>query len=156
MVRELTKAEIHARYVDSGMPGFRRVIVELSKLLVQAWLNDPEGVKFKQDIVEYGLNRALADQGIFFPADWLSAQINPDSFVGSIEFSEAATWENPNTGFQMIFKVPYAPWPENGVTQQELEAWRDECQQWIQDKKYDDPRAAFPAPKNPYIPLASL
>lgn len=143
------------RYNDSGLPQMRQTMVKISKLLVLAWLKEGEGVKFKNDINKYGVHQALINQEIFFPAEWLTAEIDPDSFIGSIEITEASSWENPKKGLEMVFKIPYAPWPEKGVTEDELKQWVKICNDWLDESKYQEPKEPFPVPPNPYIPLAT-
>ncbi len=143
------------RYNDSGLPQIRRTMVQISKLLVLAWLDQDEGKQFKHDINEIGVHQALVKQGIFFPADWLKAEIDPDSFLGSVEISEASSWENPKKGLEMVFKIPYAPWPKSGVKEEELHQWIEQCNKWLEAADYDHPDKPFPVPPNPYIPLAT-
>ncbi|WP_254565807.1 hypothetical protein [Oscillatoria sp. HE19RPO] len=155
MSEQMSKEMRLDRYNNSGLPQIRRTMVQISKLLVLAWLNQDEGEQFKHDINELGVHKALVKQGIFFPADWLTAEIDPDSFLGSVEISEASSWENPKKGLEMVFKIPYAPWPQTGVTKQELHEWIEICNNWLKTADYDDPDKPFPVPPNPYIPLAT-
>lgn len=155
MSDSMSKEDCLSRYKDSGLPQIRRTMVQISKLLVQAWLDQDEGTQFKHDINEIGVHQALINQGIFFPADWLKAEIDPDSFLGSVEISEASSWENPKKGLEMVFKIPYAPRPKTGVKKYELYIWINQCNEWLNAADYNDPDKPFPVPPNPYIPLAT-
>jgi hypothetical protein len=143
-------------YQDLGLPGFRHTIVKLSKLLVQVWLNEGEGRQFKEDILSQGLEKALINQDLFLPTEWLTAELDVDTFIGSIEIDESDIWKNPEFGFKLLWKIPYAPWPQSGVTKEELEEWVKTCDKWLEEENHHKPEAHFPIPKNPYIPLATL
>ncbi|WP_199248170.1 hypothetical protein [[Phormidium] sp. ETS-05] len=141
-------------YNDMGLPAFRRTVVVLSKLLVESWLNEGNGAQFKKDIKELGLHQALKNQGIFFPEKWFRAELDPDSFIGSIQMTEAG-WDKAQGGLEMVLKIPYAPWPSNGVTEEELREWNAICNQWLENHKYENPEEPFPSAPSPYIPLAT-
>lgn len=157
MSEPMSKEMRLSRYQDLGLPNFRKTIVELSKLLVQVWLGEEPGKIFKEEIMTLGLHQALENQQIFFPAEWFIAELDPDSFLGSIQMSEAGMWSKPGNegGLEMILKIPYAPWPQTGVTEAELQVWIERCNVWLKEAKYENPEHPFPLPPNPYIPLAT-
>jgi hypothetical protein len=135
---------------------FRRVFVDISKLLVERWLKTPRGLEFDKDMNDPEISKnpqerlkvALANQGIPL-ASWLTTNPKADLTEGSL------TCDESKPGLAFLFNIPLRMPNENEVPTEVSEQWVADCQKWIDEKKYDDPEADFPHAPNNYIPLAT-
>lgn len=138
-------------------PDTRRVYVELSKLLVERWLETERGLRFAKDVDDVNLDpdprermrKALEKQHIYI-ADCVTPEPNTDSYHGSIACDES----KPSLAF--IWKIPYQVRPpESAVSAEVLTKWIESCDDWIKQEKHNDPKADFPPSPSVYIPLAT-
>lgn len=147
--------DVGARGASSPNLSFRRVFVDISKLLVERWLKTERGQKFANDVENLDIDNprermkeALKLQGIFI-ASWITPQPDTDTYHGSIECDES----KPSLAF--TWKIPYQVWPKDAVSKEVLEQWIKECDDWLDSKKWEDPNEDFPRAPNNFIPLAT-
>jgi len=142
---------------DSSLDlSFRRVFVDISKLLVERWLQTERGKEFAHDVDDPSmgnspperLKRALEKQGISL-ATWVTPEADVDSYNGSIVCNES------QDSLAFTWKIPYADRPsEIAVPEDVLWKWVETCEKWLSDKKYQT-EEPFPAAPNHFIPLAT-
>ncbi len=142
--------------IPLGFPGLRLTCMKIAKLLAQGWLDGPEGEEgrqFRQDVVTMELKEALKKHGIDLTVeDWLKFELDTDSYQGGIDLDESKTQE----GLVFVWKIPFAPYPAKGITEEQIKGWISTCNDWIDRENYSKPEVPFPKPPNPYIPLATL
>jgi hypothetical protein len=123
-------------------------IVDMSKLLCEVWLKSERGEKFKEALKTKNVKEALAECNISFPDDFVQFELDTSTYNGSIEILEEL-----HRGLTFQWKLPYASWPEKGVTEAEIHSWIKTTDEWLQS---GDPNQDLPTPPNIYIPLATL
>ena len=129
---------------------FKSNCVKISRLICEAWIGTKTGQQFRRDILDMPLHEVLKKNGINLPEDYLEVELDTGSFNGLIEPDES----NLQKGLVFRWKLPYAPWPSNGIEQEEIENWIKICSQWLEEAG-NNPDLSFPVPTNPYIPLAT-
>jgi hypothetical protein len=123
-------------------------IVDMSKLLCEVWLKSGRGEKFKEALKTKSVKEALAECHIYFPDDFVQFELDTSTYNGSIEILEEL-----HRGLTFLWKLPYASWPEKGVTEAEIQSWIYTVDEWLDS---DDHNQDLPTPPNIYIPLATL
>lgn len=142
------RSSIHAELSDfheAFHPGLKSRVVDMSKLICEVWLGRERGVAFKEALKTKSVKAALEDCGIDFPENYVKFQIDTSTYNGSIEMEE-----DLSRGLTFLWKLPYAPWPDTAIGQDEIVAWIDRCDQWL-----TDPEPTLPCPSSPFIPLAT-
>jgi hypothetical protein len=135
---------------------YRRIIVEISKLLVERWLGTERGKKFSDDVnnAPGGMKEALKNANIT-GISTLQAWINPEPAVGlyhgNLECDEGV---DPNIGLALRWNIPFAERPTS-VSQEVLENWIKKCEDWLNSSDPEDPSKPFPDPDDQFIPLAT-
>jgi hypothetical protein len=155
MSDEVQLNEINQRLREShvlALQGFRFACIKISKLLVEIWLKTGEGREFQKDINEIGIVKALARRGMELPEEWLTATLDENTLSSKIEVLQVGTVE----GLKYVWRIPYAAWPQAGVTREELEQWIEICDEWITTQQYENPYAPFPKPISPYVPFGTF
>jgi hypothetical protein len=135
---------------DSFTRTFKTRVMDMSKLLCEVWLERERGILFK-DSLKQGKNtvkEALAECKIYWPDDFLNFELDTSTYNGSIEMSE-----DLHRGLTFLWKLPYAAWPEKGITESEITGWIETVDEWL-EKTAESPQE-FPTPPNIYIPLAT-
>jgi hypothetical protein len=129
-------------------PDFKSKLVDISKLICEVWIEEPRGKQFKKALASSrDVSKALLACGIDVP-DKVKFELDTSTYNGSIELEE-----DLNQGLTFSWKLPYAAWPQTGITKKELEAWIAKCDGWIAS---GNPKQDFPIPDNIYIPLATF
>jgi hypothetical protein len=130
---------------------FKSSLVNISKLICEVWLDKPRGKKFKNAITSRrDVKGSLDACGISLPAEGVIFQLDTSTYNGSVEIEE-----DLKRGLTFLWKLPYAAWPEKGISKEELSEWITTCDKWLEDFK-SNPSEDFPIPKNIYIPLATF
>jgi|GEM_PF-2734617 hypothetical protein len=130
---------------------FKASLVNISKLICEVWLDEPRGKKFTASITSRrDVKRSLNDCGIPLPEEGVIFQLDTSTYNGSIEIEE-----DLKRGLTFAWKLPYAAWPEKGISEAELRDWISTCDKWLEDFKSNRSKD-FPIPKNIYIPLATF
>ena len=146
------------RLASPNRDHFRRVMVEVSKLLVERWQGTPRGKKFDNDVnnAPGGMREALHNAGISEIDQlntWINVEATPGASQGSLECDESV---NPNRGLVFRWKIPFSDKPpESSLPDQLLVAWIEKCDEWLASEKPEDPNEPFPDPDNQNIPLAT-
>lgn len=129
-------------------PVFKSQLVDISKLICEVWIGEPRGNDFKNALnSSRDVRTALQACNINVP-EKVKFELDTATYNGSIEIEE-----DLNQGLTFSWKLPYAAWPQTGITQNELKDWIAECDQWIASGNFSQD---FPIPKNIYIPLATF
>lgn len=135
---------------------FRKVFVQISKLLVERWLGDPDGMRFNLDLEDSSvpnpqerLRKALKNRGIPL-ADWVTPNPDTDTYNGSF------TCDESKPGLAFLWNIPLqSPPSETLLSKEQLRAWIKICDDWLNDQSHQDPNAPFPTTTSLYIPLAT-
>jgi hypothetical protein len=130
--------------------GFKSKLVDISKLICEVWIEEPRGKKFKNALTSSrDVKAALRICNIDVP-DKVKFELDTSTYNGSIDIEEDLT-----AGLTFSWKLPYAAWPQTGITKEELEAWIAKCDKWMASAS-SNPKQDFPTPNNIYIPLATF
>ena len=125
---------------------FNTLAMEISRLLSEAWLDIGKGREFKEALKTKSVKQALIECGINVQYDdSLQFMLDTSTYKGSIVMPELL-----HQGLTFLWQLPYAPRPQNGITEAEIGYWISEVDNWLKN-----PTTTTPEPPNIYIPLAT-
>ncbi|MBE9044817.1 hypothetical protein IQ255_10425 [Pleurocapsales cyanobacterium LEGE 10410] len=141
--------------VDNGK--FAKAVVQISKLLVQRWLDEENnpGKEFDREAndvnaeYEARVREALKAQNIEI-AEWITPVLDYDSSTCSLICDS----EKPD--FALIWKLPYRDF-RLAIEEDILRGWITTCEEWLNDpNNYEgNDNINFPDTPHPNIPLAT-